>query len=43
VDDIVRASGLSKGGFYFYFPSKEAVFEALYDELEAGRGGVRAR
>ncbi len=29
----MRASGLSKGGFYFYFPSKEAVFEALYDEL----------
>ena len=33
VADVVRASGLSKGGFYFYFPSKEAVFEALYDEL----------
>jgi TetR/AcrR family fatty acid metabolism transcriptional regulator len=32
VEDIVRASGLSKGGFYFHFPSKEAVFEALYDE-----------
>ena len=33
VDDVVRASGLSKGGFYFHFPSKDAVFEALYDEL----------
>ena len=33
VDDVVRASGLSKGGFYFHFPSKDAVFEVLYDEL----------
>ncbi|MCA1726762.1 MAG: TetR/AcrR family transcriptional regulator [Actinobacteria bacterium] len=32
VDDVVRASGLSKGGFYFHFPSKEALFSALYDE-----------
>jgi len=33
VDDVVRASGLSKGGFYFHFPSKDAVFEVLHDEL----------
>jgi AcrR family transcriptional regulator len=32
VDDVVRASGLSKGGFYFHFPSKDALFEALYDQ-----------
>ena len=32
VDDVVKASGLSKGGFYFHFPSKDALFGALYDE-----------
>ena len=33
VDDIVRASGTSKGAFYFHFPSKESMFLALVDEL----------
>jgi AcrR family transcriptional regulator len=32
VEDVVKASGLSKGGFYFHFPSKDALFAALYDE-----------
>lgn len=31
VDDIVRASGTSKGAVYHHFPNKEAVFLALGD------------
>ena len=31
VDDIIRASESSKGGFYFHFPNKEAIFLALID------------
>ncbi len=43
VDDIVRASGTSKGAVYHHFPNKEAVFVALVDEF-AGRlaGAVAA-
>ena len=33
VDDIVAASDTSKGAFYHYFPSKQAVFLALMDVL----------
>ncbi|MGH2485761.1 MAG: TetR/AcrR family transcriptional regulator, partial [Ktedonobacterales bacterium] len=29
VDDIIRASDSSKGGFYFHFPNKQAIFLAL--------------
>lgn len=29
VEDIARAAGLSKGAVYLYFPSKEAIIEAL--------------
>lgn len=32
VDDIARASATSKGGVYFHFPSKQALFFALMDE-----------
>jgi len=32
VDDIARASSTSKGGVYFHFPSKQALFLALLDE-----------
>ncbi|HXJ83399.1 MAG TPA: TetR/AcrR family transcriptional regulator [Candidatus Methylomirabilis sp.] len=35
VDDIVRASGTSKGAVYHHFPNKEALFLALVDELSA--------
>ncbi len=35
VDDIVRASGTSKGAVYHHFPSKETLFLALVDELAA--------
>jgi AcrR family transcriptional regulator len=33
VRDIVRASGLSPGTFYNYFPDKDAVFAVLLGEL----------
>lgn len=33
VEDIVRASDSSKGGFYFHFPNKQAIFLALVDAL----------
>ena len=36
VDDIVHASGTSKGAVYHHFPNKEALFLALVDEF-AGR------
>ena len=32
VDDIARASDTSKGGVYFHFPSKQALFLSLLDE-----------
>lgn len=35
VDDIVRASGTSKGGVYHHFASKETVFLALADDFAA--------
>lgn len=35
VDDIVARSGTSKGSFYHFFPSKEAVFLALLERLGA--------
>lgn len=33
VDDIVGASKTSKGSFYHFFPSKQAIFLALVDRL----------
>ena len=32
VDEIARVSDTSKGGLYFHFPSKQALFLALLDE-----------
>lgn len=32
MDDIARAAGLSKGGVYFHFKSKQEVFESLVKE-----------
>lgn len=33
MDDLVRASGLSKGSLYWHFRSKEEVFLALFDSF----------
>ncbi len=35
VDDIVVRSGTSKGSFYNFFPSKEAIFLALLERVGA--------
>lgn len=35
MDDIAQASGLSKGGLYAHFASKDEVFEALLSQLLA--------
>lgn len=35
VDDIAGVSGTSKGGVYFHFPSKEAIFLALLNRTTA--------
>jgi AcrR family transcriptional regulator len=47
VDDLARGAGISRPSFYFYFPSKEAVFLTLIDRLvaqaDAGRGDVLER
>src|SRR3990172_1776226 len=46
VDDIVAASGTSKGAFYHYFPSKQGIFltlmDALADLVEQGAEGAIA-
>jgi len=39
MDDIVEASGLSKGLLYWYFKSKDAIIVALLDRLVAGEMG----
>ena len=33
VDEIARRAGSSKGGVYFHFPNKQAIFESLITEL----------
>lgn len=33
VDDIASASETSKGGVYFYFPNKQAIFMRLLDQM----------
>ena len=35
VDDIAEASATSKGGVYFHFPNKEAIFLALLERMAA--------
>jgi AcrR family transcriptional regulator len=35
VSDIVHEAGVAKGTFYYYFDSKQAVLEAMVDELVA--------
>ncbi len=37
VDDLARAAGISKGAFYGFFDSKEALFVALVEEYEVRR------
>lgn len=34
LDALIRQAGLTKGAFYHHFPSKQALFEAVYIETE---------
>lgn len=34
MDDIVRATGLSKGALYWHFKSKDEIFIALFDQFD---------
>ena len=51
IDAICERAGISKGAFYWYFPSKQAVFldllnnwaDAVHDELTAELGAALAR
>jgi AcrR family transcriptional regulator len=47
MDDLARASGLSKGSLYWHFRSKEdvflAVFDALAEEIFAATASLAAR
>lgn len=54
MDDVARVAGISKGTVYLYYPSKEALIEALVarlfmpldvalEALMAGEGGALAR
>lgn len=36
IDDIVRAAGVAKGSFYNHFPDREALVEAVTDEIRMG-------
>ena len=40
MDDIVKASGLSKGALYWYFESKDAIIVALLERLFGGSVGA---
>ncbi len=35
-DDLIRRSRVSRGSFYWYFPSKEALYEAVLDVCVGG-------
>jgi AcrR family transcriptional regulator len=40
IEDIIRQAGVARGALYHHFPSKEALFRAVYDVVE---GEVIAR
>ena len=37
MNDIVRATGLSKGGVYWHFKSKDAIVNAIFDQFFLGQ------
>lgn len=41
LDEVARASGLSKGGLLYHFPSKEALLQAMLERLIAQTNAVR--
>lgn len=42
MNDIVRASGVSKGGVYWHFQSKEALILAIFDAFFSGQEAILA-
>lgn len=40
MNDIVRASGVSKGGIYVYYRSKEDIFQEIADEVIINRRSI---
>jgi AcrR family transcriptional regulator len=36
IEAVLRAAGVSRGALYHHFPGKEALFEAVLDEVERG-------
>ena len=40
IDDIVKASGVSKGGIYTYFKSKDEIFKAIADNVLVQRKSI---
>ena len=34
VEQLARAAGISKGAYYFFYPSKEALFFAIVEQVE---------
>src|SRR5215469_14593989 len=37
-DELIRRSRVSRGSFYWYFPSKEALYDAVLDFCVTGYG-----
>jgi len=35
IDDIIRQAGVARGALYHHFPGKEALFQAVYETVEA--------
>lgn len=40
MQDVVEASGMSRGGVYLYFSSKEQLFRALLDRIDSERAAA---
>ena len=40
IDDIVKSSGISKGGIYYYFKSKEEIFLEIAEERLKQRNSI---
>lgn len=35
IEDIIRQAGVARGALYHHFPGKEALFRAVYDDVES--------
>src|SRR5256884_3941220 len=39
IEAVLREAGVSRGSLYHHFPGKEALFEAVAEDVETNRGG----